>query len=69
MKELFMDAKYSLIRGGSRPAVTSKMELFVIILNGFHPLTIIAKCSILDVATYLDPPLVVVPSLKDSKII
>ena len=30
------------------------MELFVIIVNGFQPLTIIKKCSILD----LDPPLV-----------
>ena len=44
--------------GGSRPAATSKMELFVIIVNGFHPLTIITKCSILDVAAVLDPPLV-----------
>ena len=33
------------------------MELFVIIVNGFQPLTIIAKCSILDVAAVLDPPL------------
>ena len=29
----------------------------MIIVNGFQPLTIIAKCSILDVATVLDPPL------------
>ena len=43
-------------RGGSRTAATSKMELFVIIVNGFQPLTIITKCSILDVATVLDPP-------------
>ena len=33
------------------------MELFMIIVNGFQPLTIITKCSILDVATVLDPPL------------
>ena len=33
------------------------MELFVIIVNGFQPLTIITKCSILDVAAVLDPPL------------
>ena len=44
-------------RGGSRAAATSKMERFVIILNGFQPLTIITKLSILDVASALDPPL------------
>ena len=33
------------------------MERFVIIVNGFQPLTIITKRSILDVATVLDPPL------------
>ena len=31
------------------------MELFVIIVNGFQPLTITTKWSILDVATVLDP--------------
>ena len=45
------------IRSGSRTAATSKMELFVIIVNGWKPLTIITKCSILDVAAVLDPPL------------
>ena len=30
---------------------------FVIIANGWEPLTIITKHSILDVATALDPPL------------
>ena len=44
-------------RGGSRAAATSKMELFAIIVNGWKPLTIIAKSSILDVAAILDPPL------------
>ena len=44
-------------RGGSRAAATSKMERFVIIVNGFQPLTIITKHSILDVAAALDPPL------------
>ena len=44
-------------RGGSRTAATSKMERLVIIVNGFQPLTIITKRSILDVATVLDPPL------------
>ena len=45
------------IRGGSRTAATSKMECFVIIVNGFQRLTIITKCSILDVAAALDPTL------------
>ena len=46
-----------IIRGGSRAAASSKMECFVIIVNGWKPLTIIAKCCILDVAAVLDPPL------------
>ena len=45
------------IRSGSRAATTSKMECFVTIVNGFQPLTIITKHSILDVATALDPSL------------
>ena len=44
-------------RGGSRTAATSKMEDFVIIVNGFQPLTIITKNTILDVAAVLDPTL------------
>ena len=39
--------------GGSRDDATSKMERFVIIVNGFQPLTIITKCSILDAAGVL----------------
>ena len=46
-----------LFRGGSRAAATSKMEHFVIIVNGFQPLTIIIKRSILHVAAAQDPPL------------
>ena len=42
-------------RGGSRAAATSKMERFVIIVNGCKPSTIMTKCSILDVAGALDP--------------
>ena len=38
-------------------AATSKMECFVIIVNGSQPLTVITKRSILDVAAALDPPL------------
>ena len=48
-----------IIRGGSRTAAASKMELFVIIFNGFQSLTIITKCSFLDVAAVLDSPLIV----------
>ena len=42
---------------GSRTAATSKMGHFLITVNGFQPLTTITKCSILDVAAVLDPPL------------
>ena len=44
-------------RCGSRSAATSKMECFVIIVNGWKPSTIIKKRSILNVAAVLDPPL------------
>ena len=44
-------------RGGSRTAAATKMERFVIIVNGWKPLTIITKSSILDIAAVLDPPL------------
>ena len=45
-------------RGGSRTAATSKMEHFVIIVNGWNPLSIITKHSIVDVAAARDPLLV-----------
>ena len=44
-------------RGGSRTAAISMMECLAIIVNGWKPLTIITKRSILDVAAALDPPL------------
>ena len=44
-------------KAGSRIAATSKVELFVIIVYGWKPLTIIIKSSTLDVAAVLDPPL------------
>ena len=44
-------------RGGSRTAAASNMEHFVIIVNGWKPLTIITKSSILDVAAVLDSSL------------
>ena len=47
----------TLHKGRSRAALTSKMERFVIIVNGFQPLTIITKRSILDVAAARDLPL------------
>ena len=34
---------FLVIRGGSRTATTSQMELFVIIVNGWNPLTIFHK--------------------------
>ena len=54
---------FELVRDGSRTAVTSKMECFVIIVNGWKPLTIITKRSILDVAAVLDPPQLVVSDI------
>ena len=47
-------------RGGSRAAATSKMERFVIKVNGSKPLTVITKRSTLDVAAALDPPLEII---------
>ena len=49
-------------RGRSRTVPTSKMEHFLIIVNGFQPLTIITKRSILEVAAVPDLPLA--PSLQ-----
>ena len=47
-------------RGVSRTTATSKVELFVIIVNGFQPLNIITKSFTLDAAAVLDPPLEVI---------
>ena len=41
----------------SRTAATSKVEIFVMIDNGWKPLTIITKSSTLDVPAVVDPPL------------
>ena len=51
-------------RGGSRTAATSRMELFVIIVNGFQPLNIITNGSKLGVAAVLDPLLNLIVGLK-----
>ena len=56
-KKNFDSDNEQISRGGSRTAATSKMERFVIIANGFQPLTIVTKHSILVVAAALDPPL------------
>ena len=48
------------MRGGSRTAATSKIERFVIIVNGLKPLTIITKRSNLDVAAVRNPPLIII---------
>ena len=59
----------ALTRGRSRAAATSKMELLVIIVNGWKPLIIITKSSIFDVAAFLDPHLIDVDSpYKNQKI-
>ena len=42
----------------SRPAATSTMEHFVMIVNSWKPLTIITKSSTLNVAAVLDPLLI-----------
>ena len=52
-------------RGGSRAAAISKMEHFVIIVNGWK-LTIITKRSILDVAAARDPLLIIEVATKIS---
>ena len=52
---MFFDTIVS--KGGSRTAAISKIERFVIIVNGFQPVTIVTKRSILDVVAVLDPPL------------
>ena len=54
---LILDNQLLIAEAGSRTVATSKMEPFVIIINGWKALTIITKRSILDVAAVLDPPL------------
>ena len=50
-------AVYIDTRGGSGAAAVSGMECLVTVVNGFQPLAIVTKHSILDVAAALDPPL------------
>ena len=42
-----------MTRNGSRTAATSKVELFVIIVNGFQSLTVIKKSATFDIAALL----------------
>ena len=58
IEALLTRCRVIISRGRSRTAATSKMECFAIIVNGWKPLTIITKRSILDVAAVLDPPLI-----------
>ena len=55
-------------KGGSWAAATSKMECFETIVNGWKPLTIITKSSILDVAAALDPPLEQFANLRQAQL-
>ena len=52
------DFRKSIGSGVSWVAAIFKMERFVMIANGFQPLTIITKRSILDFAVALDLPLI-----------
>ena len=47
----------TLFRGISRALATSKMELFVTLFNGFHPLTNVTKNPVLHVMGVLNPSL------------
>ena len=58
MNKWYLHVFWFICRDGSRTATKSKMECFVIIVNSFQPLTIIAKHSILDVAAVLAPLLI-----------
>ena len=62
LRRLYLSTRFVnaffIIRGGYWTAATFKMELFVIIVNGWKLLTIITKLSILYVAAVLDPPLI-----------
>ena len=57
MSKPLLKGSYSVLptKGESRTVASSKMELFVIIVNSFQLLTIISKSSTLDVTAILDP--------------
>ena len=58
---------FTICRGGSRTAATSKVELLVIIVDDWKPLTIITKSSNLDVAAVLDPPLICIANFQHNQ--
>ena len=60
--------KFRQSRGGSRTAATSKVELFVIRVNGFQPLTIITKSSTVNVAAVLDSLLTKVYYFRETRL-
>ena len=51
-----------MTRGVNGTLATSKTELFVILVNGFVPLTNVIKNSISDIARMLDKPVVTIHS-------
>ena len=50
----------SKLSGVSRTPATSKMKLFVTLVNSFQPLTHITKNSMLDVAGVLETSLIII---------
>ena len=52
-----MDSLQVSLTDGSRATATSKIQRLVIIVNGWKPITVVTKYSILDVAESLDSPL------------
>ena len=57
---VFVLTLMSKFRGVSRTPLTSKIKLFVTLVNGFQPLTNVTKNSMLDVARFLETPLIVI---------
>ena len=43
-------------RSAPKDSATSEMELYMAIVNIFHPLTVVKETSILDVAGFLNAP-------------
>ena len=60
---VFME-NLNVFSGGSRAAAISKMEHFVITVNGWKTLTIVTNCFIWDVAAAVDPPLLLINKNK-----
>ena len=54
---IFYLKKDDINAAGSRTAARSKVEIFVAIVNGWKPLTLVIKSFISNVAAVLDPSL------------